>query len=287
MKIIEPSVEILEQGSGLEGIYKQIEIAGRACYASSHKIEEGSAKSFVDRMVNSGHGAMLEHGTVYLKFGWSQIIKERFEQNPYSVVYRDIDNWDLYVTTNYRVLVENDWLNYLEFLCDPTEYHERRVTARFQCQIAISREFNRHRVDSIAEQSTRYCNYSKDKFGNEITVNIPSWIDNFFYDDKNFEDLVRGIEFGDHHKDWHALDWWWFANVFAEKAYMKLIEFGWKPQQARTILPLDTNTDLVHTAFVHDWEHFFFLRCDKDHAHPDAYLLATKLREKMIELHLI
>ena len=67
MKLIKSSFEIIEQQPGLEGIYKQIELAGRTCYRSSDKITEDSAKPFVDRMVKSGHGAMLEHGTVYLK----------------------------------------------------------------------------------------------------------------------------------------------------------------------------------------------------------------------------
>lgn len=67
MKLIKPSYEILEQPSGLEGIYKHIEYAGRTCYRSHDKITEDSAKAFVDRMIKSGHGAMLEHGTVYLK----------------------------------------------------------------------------------------------------------------------------------------------------------------------------------------------------------------------------
>ena len=67
MKLCKPSYEIWKQSSGLEGIYKQIEKAGRVCYKSEDKITEDSAKPFVDRMVKSGHGAMLEHGTVYLK----------------------------------------------------------------------------------------------------------------------------------------------------------------------------------------------------------------------------
>ena len=67
MKLIKSSFEILEQESGLQGVYKQIEIAGRTCYKSEDKITEDSAKGFVDRMINSGHGAMLEHGTIYLK----------------------------------------------------------------------------------------------------------------------------------------------------------------------------------------------------------------------------
>ena len=67
MRLIKPNVEIIEQQPGLEGMYKQIELAGRTCYRSEDKITEDSAKGFVDRMIKSGHGAMLEHGTVYLR----------------------------------------------------------------------------------------------------------------------------------------------------------------------------------------------------------------------------
>ena len=65
MKLIKPYFEIWEQSAGLEGVYKQIEKVGRVCYKSDDKITEDSAKPFVDRMVKSSHGAMLEHGTVY------------------------------------------------------------------------------------------------------------------------------------------------------------------------------------------------------------------------------
>jgi thymidylate synthase (FAD) len=202
MRLIKPSVEIIEQGSGLEGIYKQIEQAGRNCYQSSHLIKEGSAKPFVDRMIESGHHAMLEHGTVYLLFantGDDSMYYQQYAENPYSKARYDSLGY-VYVTTNLRVLVENEWMDDLKYVCDPTPIHERRVTARFTTQIAITREFNRHRVNSIAEESTRYCNYSKDKYGNEITINVPTWVD-APSELPTFEDLVRGIEFGDYHKD--------------------------------------------------------------------------------------
>lgn len=291
MKFIEPKVEILEQGPGLEGMYKAIEAAGRNCYQSSHLIGEGTAKPFVDRMIESGHHAMLEHGTVYLLIprldsenmimgNW---VISNYGENPYSTLRLDKNN-DYCITTNYRVLVEHRWLDDLKYLCEPTEDHERRVTARFTTQIAITREFNRHRVNSIAEESTRYCNYSKEKYGNEIAINVPTWID-IPNELPTFEDLVRGIEFGDYHKEWGALDWWIMANVFCEKAYLELTELGWPAQQARTILPLDTNTTLVHTAFVSDWDHFFDLRSrgTTGKPHPDAQFLAVQLEQMFIE----
>ena len=283
MKIIKPSVEILEQGSGLEGIYKQIEVAGRACYASSHRIGEGTAKPFVENMVKSGHGAMLEHGAVYLQMPYNKTAYEAFDKNQYSKVSTIEEAGAMFISTNYRVIIENHLEDLLKYLVAPGPMHEMRVTARFQCQIAISREFNRHRVDSIAEQSTRYCNYSADKFGNEVTVNLPSWIeDNVTSSMPGFIEMCEYIYNGQD-EIWDAFCWWWFANSACEYSYMKLIEKGWKPQQARTILPLDTNTDLVHTAFLSDWKHFFELRCDKQHAHPDAYQLASELQKQFIE----
>ena len=291
MKFIEPKVEVLEQGPGLEGMYKQIEQAGRNCYQSSHLIKDGSAKPFVDRMIESGHHAMLEHGTVYLlipRLDSENLIMgnwviSNYGENPYSILRLNKNN-DYCITTNYRVLVEHGWLDDLKYLCEPTEDHERRVTARFTTQIAITREFNRHRVNSIAEESTRYCNYSKEKYGNEIAINVPTWID-IPNELPTFEDLVRGIEFGDHHKEWGALDWWLMANLFCEKAYLELTELGWPAQQARTILPLDTNTTLVHTAFVSDWDHFFDLRSrgTTGKPHPDAQFLAVQLEQMFIE----
>ena len=292
MRIIEPSVEILEQGPGLEGIYKAIEAAGRNCYQSSHLIGENTAKPFVERMIKDGHTAMLEHGTVYLlipRLDSENLIMgnwviSNYGENPYSILRLNKDN-NYCITTNYRVLVEHGWLDDLKYLCEPTGDHERRVTARFSTQIAITREYNRHRVNSIAEESTRYCNYSKEKYGTEISINLPTWIekeklpriDGDLEALKTYCGYIDGSLFSPGAK-MEAIDWWLFANLACEMSYMKLIEAGWKAQQARTILPLNTNTELVHTAFVYDWQHFFSLRCANS-AHPDARYLADKLHE--------
>lgn len=287
MRIVNPSFEILPQGEGINGVYELIEQAGRTCYKSENKIAPGTAKEFVDRMIKSEHYAMLEHGTVYLKFE-TLARAEKYLNNKYSEVRTCYGSF--YVTTNLRVLVENGWLDELSYVCEPTEYHEKRVTVLFHTQIAISREFNRHRVNSMAESSTRYCNYSKEKFGNEITINKPSWVS-----DKEtgstrelLNEYCRMIANNDI-ACMSAIDWWHFANIASEIAYMKLIECGKKPQEARVVLPLDTNTDLVHTAFVSDWKHFFDLRAlDKTGpAHPDAKALALPLYELFREKHII
>lgn len=152
MELIKPSFEIWEQSAGLEGVYKQIEKVGRVCYKSEDKITEDSAKPFVDRMIKSGHGAMLEHGTVYLKFE-TLTHAEKYLNNKYSEVRTCYSSF--YVTTNLRVLVENGWLDDLQYICEPTEYHERRVTVHFVCDRGVSHEFVRHRVMSFAQESTR------------------------------------------------------------------------------------------------------------------------------------
>lgn len=278
MKLINPSFEIYEQGPGLEGIYEQIELAGRTCYKSKRP-EGQTAKDFVDRMIASQHYAMLEHGTVYLIERWKEgmEIKPKYDNNPYSkvkVVNFYGETWK-YITTNLRVLVENDWLDDLQYICEPTEYHERRVTVRFTTDRGVSHEFVRHRVFSFAQESTRYCNYSKDKFGNELTFIIPSWVDTIepgtYEDDHEFPSMWG-------HDHW--MESIWFDNMIkCEKDYITMVREYLTPQQARQILPNSLKTELVMTGFVSDWQHFFDLRArgTTGAPHPDAKALAEPL----------
>lgn len=290
MKLIESSVQIIEE----KDPYKMIELAGRTCYKSEDKITENSAKEFVDRMIKLSHGAMLEHGTVYLTITAASPEVRKYEINPYSRVKKisvDGINGRAYITTNYRVLVENKWLDDLKYQCDPTPSHEKRITAKFICDRGVSHEFVRHRVFSFAQESQRYCNYSKDKFNNECTFIIPSWLNDFpeciirdsisgcmwpsDYYRENLDGSFRGnVIFMTHTK--YLID-----SLFrAEKSYNNLINSGWKPQQARAILPNATKTELVMTGFESDWEHFFELRCSGA-AHPDAKKLADELKSLM------
>lgn len=143
MKLIKPKFEIIEQAAGLDGMYKQIELAGRTCYKSEDKITVDSAKGFVERMIKSGHGAMLEHGTVYLAFSMaSRESYFKYCMNPYSsansIGEAEKDTWKGFVTTNLRVLVEKGWMNDLQYLCEPTEHHAKRITVRFTCDRGVS-----------------------------------------------------------------------------------------------------------------------------------------------------
>ena len=271
MRLIKPSYKIIEQEPGINGVYKMIEYAGRVCYKSEDKITEDSAKPFVDRMIKFGHGAMLEHGTVYMfmPIGCDKHdyhVAWKYHKNKYSkVIIRNehflLNKNGYYITTNFRVLVENDWLDDLKYICEPTEYHEKRACVHFICDRGILAEFTRHRVFSFSAESTRYCNYSKNKFGNEITFIEPCW--------STTEPMRDGFsEFRT-------------ALAEAENHYLFLIENGWKPQQARAVLPNSLKTELVMTGFISDWKHFFRLRCDSA-AHPQARELAIPLREEFI-----
>lgn len=289
MKLIKPSFEIWEQPSGLEGVYKQIERVGRVCYKSEDKITEDSTKPFVDRMIKSGHGAMLEHGTVYLKvfnvIENSELI-DKYKSNKYSVVKEGTEVYNCHgdilyggckcITTNYRVLVENGWLDDLKYICKPTKFHEKRITVHFVCDRGVSHEFVRHRVMSFAQESTRYCNYSKDKFGNELTFIQPCWLDD-----------ERLKLYGPYHtviRD-KSLESIFIASLNnAEKDYIDLIDLGWKPQEARAVLPNSLKTELVVTGFTSDWNHFFDLRArgTTGAPHPQAKELAEPLMKEFI-----
>ena len=292
MKLINSKVEILEPtGYTIDDIYKQIEIAGRTCYKSEDKITPTSAKEFVDRMIKSGHGAMLEHGTVYLDVpnsAGNYNLVPFFASNPYSkVVIKPLDDRvHNYITTNFRVIVENFAEEYipdvLQYICEPTVFHEKRISVRWTCDRGVSHEFVRHRVFSFAQESTRYCNYNKDKFGNELTFIIPTWLSipqgNYTYWDGDWVDINKQvIQITEDKENVHS-----FLNTLdcSEYQYTMLINAGWKPQQARQILPNALKTELVMTGFESDWKHFFELRCDTA-AHPDARKLALELYNKL------
>lgn len=290
MKLIKPSFEIWEQPTGLEGVYKQIERVGRVCYKSEDKITEDSAKPFVDRMIRSGHGAMLEHGTVYLQFFWAGAVcqqcnqtapnklLDRYAGNKYSIVHYHGN--DVYVTTNLRVLVENNWLDDLKYICEPTEYHERRVTVHFVCDRGVSHEFVRHRVMSFAQESTRYCNYSKDKFGNGLTFIQPSWITL----DKEITPINELCLLSGQYDRENPNLRYLASLVDANYAYLLLLNKGWTPQQARAVLPNSLKTELIVTGFTSDWNHFFDLRArgTTGAPHPQAKELAEPLMKEFI-----
>lgn len=291
MKLIESKAEYIPQEEGLEGIYKQVELAGRTAYHSQDKITPTSAKDFVDRMIKSKHGAALEHGTVYLycksigaeKNAW-------FSDNPYSKVISVLSDtekgmngqpvYHQYITTNYRVIKELKCPRQLQLICSPTAFHEKRYTMRFTCSRAIAQELTRHRVFSFLMESQRYINYSKERHGGEITYIIPSWLNTT---GKRKECLLKG--------DWQADDWNYAEDTFleqlsdAERAYFTLLDNKYFPQQARDVLPNATKTELIMTGFASDWRHVMDLRLfgKTGTPHPDMVDLMQKTQKVMQE----
>lgn len=315
MRLIKPSFEILEQKPGLDGLLQHIERCGRTCYKSEDKITEDSAEKFVKMLVNRGHTAMVEHGTIYLTLNMANR-QEYFKYctNKYSEAISEGEaekgTWVGYVTTNYRVLLQNDWLDDLQYLTEPTK-HIRRITVKFVCDRGVSHEFVRHRVFSFAQESTRYCNYSKDKFGKECTFIIPSWLDlpeghydldwdmidnagnscsypypedaksvSYWYND--LSKIAYAPIMGEHLESSELRDTYLSALTACEEVYFKLLEQGWIAQQARVVLPNSLKTELIMTGTTEQWEGFFKLRDAKD-AHPQARELAQPLHEEFIK----
>ena len=297
MKLIEPKVGLIQQQPGLVGMYKHIERCARTCYKSEDKITEDSYKKMYDNLVQRGHLAMLEHGTVYLKHDTysknSELELKHYCKNPYSKykVYSFLDEYSEYITTNLRVIIENHWEDDLEFICEPTEFHEKRITLKFTTNIGVTREGNRHRVNSIAEESTRYCNYSTDKFDNSIKFTLPTWIDkktvelhacrNAETESKLYSSIIN---YGAKEElNWTPIDWYLYALSTSAYAYKNLIRLGWSPQQAREVLPLATKSEVVYTAFASDWKRWFDLRLvgTTGKPHPNMEQIARLAKEEL------
>ena len=292
MKLIKPKFKIIEPtGYTIDDIYKSIELAGRCSHKSEDKITETSAKDFVGRMLNMKHLATCEFGTVYLYIDCHSpnfiTILNKYIGNEYSecIVDAEFPSGNAYISTNYRVLVENNWLDDLKYLREPTKYHHKRYTVKFICDRAIANEFVRHRKFSFLQESTRYCRYSSDKFNGELTFIIPCW----------FEEMNQGIiKFEEGlYKDTYCFQFtegnkgkscsiWYNAMREAEEHYIELINLGWKAEEARNVLPLSLKTELYMCGFAEDWEQFFKLRTASN-VHPQAKELAIPLKEEFIK----
>lgn len=141
MKLIKPSYSIIEPtGYTIDDIYKSIELAGRVSYKSEDRITEDSAKGFVDMLIKRCHYSPLEFGTVYLYINnhdpsFNKVI-DRYYYNKYSKC-KVFPN-KAYISTNYRVIVENSWQDDLKYLCEPTEHHEKRICVKFICDRGVS-----------------------------------------------------------------------------------------------------------------------------------------------------
>jgi len=319
MKIIKPNVElIVNDGNSMEFI----ERIGRTCYKSTDKITEGSAKTFVQRLIKRQHYAMLEHevinvkinsydlyencvdfirqnsntgnGNSYINTGYydkidkssyiisgnvrafCNLVCKRIAENYYETIdslvtlndalcfkivnkYPEFFNDEIVkmvnsfmeqqVDNNMFNLLSNDFeiLSREEFInmananndaFNHTLFQHLTHTILFTCDRGVSHELVRHRPCSFAQESTRYCNYSMDKYDNNITVIEPF----FFVDNPKLYDS------------------WLQACLASEKAYLDLIENGASAQQARSVLPNSLKTEIIVTTTEKEWQHIIDLR---------------------------
>ena len=196
MRIVQPSVSCIHAPSYRE-LYEHIERVGRVCYKSEDKITANSAEQFIRGVIKKGHEAVIEHGS---------------------------------------------------------------ITVKFVCDRGVSHELVRHRLASYCQESTRYCNYSQNKFGREITVVQPCWL----------------------RREATAWDVWEHSCAQAEHAYFDLLSSGCTPQEARAVLPQSLKTEVIATMNPREWRHFFKLRCSPA-AHPDMRHIANLAKEMFVE----
>lgn len=301
MKLIKSSVtNITPRRYFEEDILKHIELCGRTCYKSEDKITDTSAEKFVNMLKKNKHRSVLEHGTVYLWTRdtsytlldiWKSELFDKYDKNPYSVAY--MDGPDVYITTNYRVIIENGWESDLKFIVDyPSELHEPRYTFRITCSRAIANEVVRHRQLSFSQESSRYCDYSKDKFGKELTFIIPKKLNNILIEGRCYFDngvtfsicpfngSVWNTQFINYPEQQELIDWLNTLYISSNTYFRLLNLYKWKPEEARGILPLDLKTDIIVTGTKSQWEAFCDLRCAKS-AHPDIQVIANEIKKQI------
>lgn len=271
MKLIKQSFQFVNQkGFTLKDIYKHIEYCARISYKSQDKITDTSYEKFVNMLESRGHDRPLEFGTVHLKMPESEfrslidILTSSRTYNDSWMHYKVVETWEegytVYVTTNYRYykLMWNQMITLSKYF-DKTdsEHYPKRYTVHMILDRGVMDEFRTHVGLSHLAESTRYCNYSKDKFGNELTFIQPCWD-------------IRGTNYIDflQHAEW---------------GYFRMLKNGWTPQQARSILPLGIKSELISCGFEDAWENFFKRR-DAPDAHPMAQEIANPMHKEFFKL---
>ena len=291
MKLIESSVSLID----IENPFMKIEKVGRTCYKSSSEMTEETAKKFYKSLVSRNHTAMLEHAVFCFE------VTESLYSDLRSAKYfnRSIEELEngrerYLVSANLRAINETDCDELLTVLydIDPMLVYTNRgvqlvqlkllggraslvdiddipdiqehaykahkhFTFHFICDRGVTHEIVRHRPASYAQESTRYCNYSKDKFGGEITCIKPA-----FYD------------------EWDGESQFYFEQSLnkAEDCYLRMLERGRSPQEARAVLPNALKTEIVMTANCVEFDHFFNLRSNGTTGapHPDMKVVADE-----------
>lgn len=281
MKIVKPKVEEIKDFEGVDNFYHTVARAARICYASDKTTED---KELVERLIKSKHFSPFEHAIIYVKLGDLNKFKKNINKSttdylsnyPKECIKYIVDKYNeeekcYELAINGRVLIEtalchSDYpMQTLEGTLEVMKKYEidRHWFRSFivDTSIGCTREMNRHHDNfCICEQSTRYCNFSKDKFGGEISVNEPYWFDNEEYYNKMFS-------------------YWDYSIQVAEKQYLDALNAGVPTDIARGILPLDTHTRCIYTATIEEWNHIIQMRYygTTGKPHEDAKIIAGKI----------
>ena len=304
MKLIKQSFEFINQTDfSLVGIKKHIERCARVSYKSEDKITDTSYEKFVNMLESRGHDRPLEFGTVHLEIdmGPRDIIidtltnRGMLNQLWWKETYK---NGKVYVTTNYRyyLAIKKVYPNIDEYLTEEdNKYYPKRYTAHMILDRGVMDEFRTHVGLSHLAESTRYCNYSKDKFGNELTFIKPCWLNvpegkynHCIMVSKDSPDIrvecVGSDEIGKYYNIEEDEGLFLNGLVQLELTYLHLINNRkWTPQQARSVLPLGVKSELISCGFEDAWENFFKRR-DAYDAHPMAQEIAKSMHEEFFKL---
>ena len=294
MKLIKQSFEILEQKDfSLIGIKKFIERCGRVCYKSEDRITDDSYEKFVNMLEKRDHARPLEFGTVHLQMYISDFHKLRDTLcinnmwNDQWIKYHYAGNLT-YVTTNYRyylAIIKVFPSADKDFVPQDDELYPKRYTVHFITSRGIMDEFRTHVGLSHLAESTRYCNYDKDRFNNEITCVIPHYC----------PDLIGGNSYDLYTCKFELTQTeglseksakWIESMCQAEQDYMDLLNDSCTAQEARDVLPLGIKSELISCGFEDAWSNFFYRRCAND-AHPMAREIAIPLQEKFKKLNYV
>lgn len=261
MKLIKQSYEILGTPKSLYEAWEYVAKAARNCYQSTKSKPDESEEQFCRRLLlkheddlECDHLSPFEFGVLYLTVPYS--VHKRvypddylpdcignYDGNSHSRVvtqWVDVDNAVGYITTNLRVILENHWEEDLKFATAPTKYHVKACCFKMITNRAVMAEITRHRTLSFCIESTRYCNYSKDKFGNELTFIKPCWLVDM-EDNRLLNSQLQCVE----------------------ADYLRLLNKGWSPQQASTILPNALKTTIMMCGYEDNLQHMFRLRAEE------------------------
>lgn len=291
MKLIRQDFNIVNQkGFSIKDIKKHIEYCARISYKSQDRITDDSYEKFVDMLEKRDHARPLEFGTVHLKMPWKTFnnfagfcVSKGFWDSCWIKYNIDRESEDkmVYITTNYRYYKKLGTLKplygYIDieefFTEEDNKFYPKRYTVHFITSRGIMDEFRTHVGLSHLAESSRYCSYDKNRFGNEITFIIPNWVNTNCPNKEQEGPSVASIE-------------WSTTMLDAEASYMNLIKMGCTAQEAREVLPLAVKSELISCGFEDAWSNFFYRRCAKD-AHPMAREIATKVRDKFKELNYV